>query len=108
MSVETKIWIHKARHVALLIWQVVWRASGLALMTFPLGMGVGAGIDALPGVDADPLLGGLTAFASSFAVAVSAIGKSIAVSGKAELDAIEKAFRKAVSAAEDSAAAKKN
>lgn len=72
-------------------------------MTFPLGMGVGAGIDALPGVNADPLLGGLTAFASSFAVAVSAIGKSIAVSGKSEIEAIERAFRKAVSAAEDQA-----
>lgn len=103
MSIETKIWFRKARVVLSLVWQVVWRASGLALMTFPLGMGVGAGIDALPGVDANPLLGGLTAFASSFAVAVSAIGKSIAVSGKAELDAIERAFRKAVSAAEDQA-----
>lgn len=101
--IDRKILIAKALLVAYLVWQVVWRAFGLALMTFPVGMGVGAGIDAIPGVEANPLMGGVTAFASVFVIAISTMGKSITTTGKADLQDIERAFRKAATAAEEQA-----
>lgn len=103
MSLETKKLIAKTWLVAGLIWQVIWRSAGLALMTFPIGMGVGAGIDLIPGVNSDPLTSGFSAFGATFVIAASAIGKSITTTGKADLQDIERAFRKAATAAEEQA-----
>jgi hypothetical protein len=89
--------------VAGIIWQVLWRSAGLALMTFPIGMGVGGAMDLIPGVDSDPLTSGFSAFGATFVIAASAIGKSITTTGKADLDDIERAFRKAATAAEEQA-----
>lgn len=103
MSINTRKLIAKAGVVAALIWQVLWRSLGLALMTFPIGMGVGAGLDLIPGVAADALTSGFSAFGATFVIAATSLGKSITTTGKADLDDIERAFRKAATAAEEQA-----
>lgn len=103
MSLNTKRIIAKGLVVVGLIWQVAWRSVGLALMTFPIGMGVGAGLDLVPGVNADALTSGFSAFGATFVIAATSLGKSITTTGKADLDDIERAFRKAATAAEEQA-----
>lgn len=103
MSLNTRKLLAKTLVLLSLIWQVLWRSAGLALMTFPIGMGVGASIDLIPGVSADALTSGFSAFGATFVIAASAIGKSITTTGKADFDDIERAFRKAATVAEEQA-----
>jgi hypothetical protein len=101
VSLNTRKLLAKGGVLVGLVWQVLWRSAGLALMTFPIGMGVGAGLDLIPGVAADAVTSGFSAFGATFVIAATSLGKSITTTGKADLDDIERAFRKAATAAEE-------
>lgn len=73
------------------------RTIGLAMMTFPIGTGVGAAL-----MNGNWFLGGLIAFGTSILGVISFLGVVLTWSGKAGKPDIQNAFRTAAAkAAED-------